>query len=591
MDDKRVLFSWATLRHIWQLLGRTRQRQKSVLALLLVVQVLQLFSPYLFKRILDLFAHLNRTSVRELITLIALSFVLSELIAWVKKYRDRHIFDTLLTIERDLPITVQAKLMSLSLGFHEQQETGNTITKVQRGVDKFVELIANALFDFIPTLVQTIGTFVFLVVLDWRIALVFFPINPLFMWLTRWMNQKVRPLRLRRIRGYEEAGGQMAESLMNIHTVQSFSQQHREISDQTRIRDDIYATESTEWRMMISLNFVRDSLINVGRNLVLLFSVFLLYRHEISLGSLVLFVTLSETAYVSLYRMSRLFDRAAEWTEAIFRLSKLLNEEPHVVEATNARTIGPIRGQVEFRRVSFAYNGNGPALHDVSCLIEPGKTIALVGPSGCGKSTYVKLLFRHYDPNTGEILIDGQPLRELTLDSFRRQMAIVPQEVEIFNDTIRNNISYGKPEATMEEIMAAAQLANAHDFILSLPDGYDTEVGERGVKLSGGQRQRVGIARAVLPEPRILVFDEATSSLDSQSERLIQDAMHNIARDRTVIVIAHRLSTVRAADWIYVFNEAELQESGTHDDLLRMGGLYAHLHGLQSGAQLIEDCP
>ncbi len=574
MPQKRTVFSRSAVRQIWQLLGSERQRRLGLLlCLMAIVQLLQLLSPYLFKRILDIFAHLTSDRVRDLIVLIILSFGLSEIIAAIKKFRDNRIFETLLTIERDLPIRVQAKLMSLSLGYHEQQATGNTIVKVQRGVDKFVDLMANALFDVVPTVIQTFGTLIFLFVLDWRVALVFFPINPIFLWLTGWMNQRVRPLRLRRIHGYEEAGGQMAESLINIHTVQSFSQEQREIDDHARIRDDIYATESKEWRMMINMNFLRDSLINVGRNLVLLYSVYLLFRQEITLGSLVLFVTLSETAYVSLYRLSRLFDRASDWTEAIGRLSKLLNEEPHVTERPNARPIGRITGRIDYRDVTFAYNGNGPALQRVSSTIRPGTTVALVGPSGCGKSTFVKLLFRHYDPNEGAVLIDSQPLTELTLESFRRQMAIVPQEVEIFNDTVRSNIAYGRPDADDEDIEAAARLANAHEFIQSLPDGYATMVGERGVKLSGGQRQRIGIARAVLPKPRILVFDEATSSLDSQSERLIQEAMGNIGLDRTVVVIAHRLSTVRSADWIFVFDQGRLVEQGAHQSLIEQGGI------------------
>lgn len=588
MKPRRSLFSAAAWRSVWQLLTSVHARLPELMALMVVVQLLQLLSPYLFKQILDVFTSFSADQVRWLITLIGLSLVLAEIIAVIKKYRDHSIFDTLLILERDLPVRVQAKLMSLSLGYHEQQATGNTIVKVERGVDKVVDLMANALFDVVPTLIQTIGTFIFLFVLDWRIALVFFPINPIFLWLTQRMNRRVQPLRMRRYAGYEQAGGQMAQSLMNIHTVQSFAQEQREIRDHVAIRQDIFATESKEWRMMIDMNFVRDSLINVGRNLVLLFSVYLLARREITLGSLVLFVTLSETAYFSLYRMSRLFDRAAEWTEAIFRLSTLLEEEPYVVERAAAKPIGRLTGRVEFRDVTFAYDGNGPALRDVSCLIASGTTMALVGPSGCGKTTFVKLLFRHYDPTRGVVAIDGQPLTDLTLASFRRQMALVPQEVEIFNASVRDNIAYARPDASADEIEAAAKLANAHDFILSLPDGYETEVGERGVKLSGGQRQRIGIARALLPQPRILVFDEATSNLDSESERLIQDSLRIICRDRTVIIIAHRLSTIRQADEILVFQDGRIVERGTHDDLVRQAdGLYQHLHRLQQSGAIL----
>lgn len=568
---------------IWFLLGPVRALLPLSLALLLVTQALQLVVPYLFKLILDVIPHLTPDSMPRLLRLIGLSFAVTLLVAIIRWWRDVLYFRLLLVLERDLPIMAQTKLMNLSLGFHERQRTGKTLIRVERGVGRFVELMANSLFDVIPTVVQTIGTFIFLAVLDWRVALVFFPVCPLFVWLTQRINVRVAPLRKRLFDLNETAGGQLAQSLMNVHTVQSFAQQPREVARHADTRREIFRTETSEWRMILSANFWRDQMINLGRNVVLLYSVWLLFRGEITVGTLVLFVTLSETAYVSLFRMSRLFDRGSQWAEALGRLARLLREPLRVTESPTARPLGMMRGEVCFDHVSFAYGDNRNSLHDVSFRIPAGTTAALVGPSGGGKSTVVRLLFRHYDPASGQVMIDGQALSDLRIASFREQMAIVPQEVEIFDLTVRENIAYARPEATDEEVYAAAATANADEFITGLADGYQTLVGERGVRLSGGQRQRIGIARAVLVQPRILVFDEATSNLDSHSERLIQEALRRIRGQRTVLIVAHRLSTVRQVDQILVLRDGQLVESGTHDELVRHpNGLYAHFHQLQT---------
>ena len=299
---------------------------------------------------------------------------------------------------------------------------------------------------------------------------------------------------------------------------------------------------------------------------------------------------MSVNAYSALFRLSRFYDRMEEGKEGVRRLMELFSAKSDLVVKKDAIKPNHIKGVIEFKDVQFNYGSSKKsALNKISFKIEAGKMVALVGPSGSGKTTIARLVYRHYDPTSGQVLLDGKDLRDYDLHGFRHFLAIVPQEVEIFDLSVRDNIAYAKPDATQSEIEAAAKTANAHEFITKLDNGYETMVGERGIKLSGGQRQRLGIARALIANPKILIFDEATSSLDSQSEYLIQDAMDKIAKNRTTIVIAHRLSTIKKADKIIVLEEGSVVEEGSHLELAKIkGGLYAKLLKLQQLGEIKE---
>jgi len=407
---------------------------------------------------------------------------------------------------------------------------------------------------------------------------------PLYIFITYKANKRMYPIRKEIYKDYETASGKMGQAIININAVQSFVQEERELNEFDVIKTHVRENEDKQWGWMMKISLSRNLIVNLGRATVLFLGIYLVYNNLLSVGTLIFVFTLSEKSYSSLDNLSRFYDKMEEGREGVNRLLALFNTEADIVSRPNAYQPKDIQGKIRFENVSFSYGNNqNPAVKKLNFKINSGCVTALVGPSGGGKTTVARLAYRHYDPQIGRVLLDDRDLRDYDLQGFRRFFAIVPQEVEIFDLSIQDNIAYAKPKASFKEIQAAARIANAEEFIVKLEEGYKTVVGERGIKLSGGQRQRIGIARAILASPRVLIFDEATSNLDSQSEVLIQDAIEKISNDRTMIIIAHRLSTIKKADKIVVFEGGKVVEDGSHLELSRInGGLYAKLLKLQN---------
>lgn len=553
------------------------------LVLVLIATIFNVAKPYILKLVIDGFSSFAEKGLSFLLILILLYFLSDQFKSLSNYLADRRALKLLVGVEYYLNMKAQEKLVFLNLNYHEKENTGSKIIKVERGTYKIANFLESIIWEVAPTVLQFLFTLIALFYTDWRIALSFLFFAPAFVVTTYLANKKIYPIRKEIYLDYEKASGKMAQSIININAVQSFVQEDRELSDFGGIRARVRDNEDKQWSWMMKINLGRNLLIDLGRSSVLLLGSFLVYKNTISIGSLIFSFTLSEMAYSSLYRLSRFYDRIEEGREGVTRLISLLKADDGLLRKENAIVPEKIIGEIKFDKVYFSYENNKlPALNNVSFKIIPGSITALVGPSGGGKTTIARMIYRHYDPQKGSVFLDGVNLRDYDLRSFRKFFSIVPQEVEIFDLSVRDNIAYANPRASFEEIEAAAKIANAHDFITRLEDSYETVVGERGIKLSGGQRQRIGIARAILANPKIIVFDEATSNLDSESERLIQESIKRISKDRTMIIIAHRLSTIRQADKIIVLEGGKVVEVGNHLELKNdKSGLYAKLLNFQ----------
>jgi ABC-type multidrug transport system fused ATPase/permease subunit len=568
---------------LWELLKPFRREIIWSGFFISLLEVTRLAGPYILKIIIDLLTNFSRENI-DLIFLLAFGlFAANQLVGVLDYFLDKRLIKITGKIEEYLPVNALKKMLSLSLGYHEKENTGNKIVKIERGVDKIDSLLSNIFWEVGPTIAQTIFTAIALLLIDYRFCLIFIIFAPIFAYLSFKGNQRITPLRIERYNSYEESSGLMTQAVININTVQSFVQEERERNNFAKLRNSIFSNLIKEFDTLLKFGFWRNFLVDFGRILIMLFGLYLVLKGSLTIGSLVFVITISEKALISFFRISRLYDRIMESSEAIDRLYFLDQEESRIKNPDNGVKPKTIRGQIEFKNLSFKYGDkNKIVLDKINFQINSGCVTALVGPSGGGKTTVVKLLYRHYDPSAGRILIDGVDLKKYDLPSLRRFIAIVPQDVEVFNMSVKENIAYARAGASKEEIRAAARIANAEEFILNLPKDYDSLVGERGIRLSGGQRQRIGIARAVLANPRILIFDEATSNLDSYSERLIQDAIDKISKGRTMIIIAHRLSTIRKADKIVVLENGKVVEEGSHYELAKTdGGLYSKLLNLQ----------
>jgi ABC-type multidrug transport system fused ATPase/permease subunit len=567
---------------LWRMIEPSHRKIKKLFGLILLFEAARMISPYILKIVIDQLMHFQSENIGLILELIGLMFLAGQLDSLIGHFKDRQAFAVLIDIEYYLPVRIYRKLMELSLNYHERENTGNKITKIERGINKISDLLANIFWEVTPTLVQLAFTLIVLLAVDWRFGASYAVFAPLFILLTYKVNKDLYPVRKKRHKNYEIASGKMGQAIININTVKSFVQEENEIRKFSRIREKIRVNELKEWYRLLNFGLVRNLIIDLGRITMLLLAAYFVWNKSISMGTLVFVITLSEKAYFSLWRLSRFYDKTEEGAEAVRRFMDVLAEPVEIKNPKNGFKPKRINGLIEFKNVSFAYRDGQLALDNVSLKIEPDCVTALVGPSGGGKTTVARMIYRHYDPQKGKILLDKRDLREYDLYALRKFIAIVPQEVEIFNGTVKENIAYAKPNASEAEIKAAAAMAYANEFIEKLPAQYKTEVGERGIKLSGGQRQRIGIARAVLANPRILIFDEATSNLDSQSEMFIQKAMEKISRQRTIIIIAHRLSTIKKADKIIVLESGRVVESGSHYELAaKRTGLYARLLKLQ----------
>ena len=471
-------------------------------------------------------------------------------------------------------LTTFRHLHSLSLKFHLDRQTGGLTRAIERGAKGMEFLLTFALLEVMPLIIELIlVSAIMWSLFGFYYALVTFITVVIYTGFTLSVTEWRIKFRRRMNEADEGAATRAVDSLLNYETVKYFSAEEIEAKR--------YSEALSKYEMAAVQSRTSLSVVNVGQGLIISSGLALvmgmaghdIYNGNISIGSFVVVNTYLIQLYLPLNFLGYIYREIRQSLTDMERMFSLLNEAADITDIPDAQPLNVPKGAIDFDQVVFSYGPRG-VLKGLSLSVQPGECIAIVGPSGAGKSTISKLLFRFYDPEEGEIRIDGQPINRVQQSTLRQAIAVVPQDTVLFNTTIAENIAYGKPDANLAEIREAAKLASLHDFIASLPDGYDTKVGERGLKLSGGEKQRVAIARAIIKNPTIFLFDEATSALDSRTEKEIQHSLETISAGRTTLMIAHRLSTVVNCDRIFVLNKGQVEESGTHQELLALNGMY-----------------
>ena len=481
-------------------------------------------------------------------------------------------------VMHDLRRTLYYHIQRLSLAYHDNKQTGDLISRVTSDIDAIQSFIASGLLGVAVDVLTLAGMLGVMLYLNWRFTLIALSVAPVLFAVVFSFTRRIKKAS-REVRKKEgEIVSVIQEVLSSIRVVKAFA---REDYEQRRLEEESLEGVEIALRarsLKAKITPLVEIIVAAGTSLVLWFGAHLVLSGSLSAGSLVVFIFYLGKMYKPMQDLSKMTDSYSKAEVGYERICEILETEREVKDLPGARRAANFRGSIEFKNVDFAYLSGQPVLKNVSFRIEPGQLIALVGPTGAGKTSIISLIPRFYDPTSGIVTVDGADVRHLQQKSLRQQMSFVLQETVLFRAPVWNNIAYGKPDASRGEIVRAAELANANEFIEKMPEGYDTVLGERGVTLSGGQRQRIAIARAIIRETPILILDEPSSGLDAASEQLVFEALDRLLEGKTCIVIAHRLSTIRRADAIFVVNDGRIVESGRHEDLLKLGGLYSELY-------------
>ena len=482
-------------------------------------------------------------------------------------------------MERDMRKQLFDHYEKLSFSYYDQNNSGQMMSKLVSDLFDISEFAHHGPENLFISLIKIVGSFIFLFLINWLLALPLLALVVLMIFFSYHQNRRMRATFMDNRRKIGDINSRLQDTLSGIRVVQSFANEDIEREKFRESNENFLISKNANYRCMGS--FMSGNLFFQGMMylVTLVFGGWLIAHGKMEAADLAMYALYIGIFISPIQILVELTEMMQKGLSGFRRFLEVVETDPEIVNAPDAMELTNVKGDVEYQNVSFHYSDDdAPVLSNVSFKIPAGKSIALVGPSGSGKTTICSLLPRFYDVTGGTICIDGKDVRKLTLESLRNQIGIVQQDVYLFCGTIRENIAYGKPSATMEEIVEAAKKANIHDFIESLPDGYDSFVGERGTRLSGGQKQRISIARVFLKNPPILILDEATSALDNESERWIQKSLEELAANRTTITIAHRLSTIRNSDEILVVANNQIAERGKHEELLALGGIYAHYY-------------
>lgn len=572
------------LQQAFRLLPELKATVLKALVFVAAIECGKLMPPYLLKNVIDALST-KATPLEHVLALVGGILAVSVVVTWIEGRYGVFVARYCFKVETDILASAHAKLMELGMAYHEAHPSGDQAQLLNKGASRLRELMWFTFDQFFGASVQLVFTAVVLVWVEPACGMLFLGFLPFVLYRVHRAGQRLQPHRERYHAVFRQASWDMSQSLTNVRTVMDFVQEKREQGHYQGLLDRYLQLGLERIRVENIEHRYRDWVLGLGRFAVLFYAVYLVYNGAMTTGALFLFATLSEKVVSSLFRLGRLHSYLGDSVEAVAQLTAIFEAEPCVTDGAHTRPGSPLAGAIALSQVRFAYRPGQDVLRGISLTIAPRSVIAIVGRSGAGKTSLIKLLCRHYDVTGGGIYMDGVDIRDYPLAELRRQVAVVSQDIQLFDTTVASNIAYGLP-AELSDIRRAARSANADDFIMALPDGYQTHVGERGLRLSGGQRQRIGIARALLMRPAILIFDEATSSLDTESERLIQEALSRIAHQQTMILIAHRLSTIEAADRVIVMQDGSVVEAGSPAELIHRGGVFARMRRMQALGEL-----
>lgn len=574
-ESSDIVLSGRLVRYIL----RFKRRVILLFSAALIGTILGLAPPILFAMAVDRYiTYLDAVGL----ALIGAAYILLSILSFTAQYAQNYLIEWMGNrLEYEIRVDMFRHLQRIPLGNYAEREIGSIVSRVTNDVEKIAELVTSGVVGSMVDLVTLVGIITIMLRMNVRLSLISFTVIPMIVAFLYFWGRKVRLVYRRTRRTIASVSAKIEESVSGMKEIQAYSREKATQSEFLRANISNMEANVEASRVMSAFWPAVGIFSALGQSLVLLFGGMAIMRGEVTIGTLFGLMSYIERFFMPIQDLSMFWNNLQSAMAAAERVFNLLDVEEEVEEKPGAIRLDRIEGRISFEDVTFGYDPDRPVLKNITLTIEPKKTVALVGPTGAGKTTMANLIYRFYNPQRGRITIDGYDIRDLELRSLRSQMAIVLQDPFLFTGTVKENIRYGRPWASDEEVIAAAKAVGAHEFIEALPEGYETDVRERGGRLSVGQRQLICLARALLADPRILIMDEATSSIDPYTELVIKRALEKVFRDRTSIVIAHRLSTVRNADLIVVIDEGRMVEMGVHDELLKRGGLYSTLYETQ----------
>lgn len=547
-----------------------------------VISMIDLIYPQILRQGANTIFVQEKSVILRVLPLLAAGLLVMYIIQALCKYYvncQGHVMGAMM--ERDMRRELFEHYEKLSFSYYDNNNSGQMMSRLVSDLFDISEFAHHGPENLFISLIKIIGSFVFLTVINWRLAIPLFVIVIVMVIFSSIQSKKMHATFLDNRKKIGDINARLQDTLSGIRVVQSFANEEIEKKKFTASNENFLVSKKENYRCMGSFSSWNIFFQGLMYLTVLVFGGYLISQDKMEPADLAMYALYIGIFISPIQILVELTEMIQKGLSGFRRFSAIMETEPDIEDAEDARELTNVKGDVNYDHVTFRYNDDEPVLSDVSFSIPAGRSIALVGPSGGGKTTICSLLPRFYELTGGKITIDGEDIKEFTLQSLRKNIGIVQQDVYLFCGTVRENIAYGKPDASDEEIIEAAKNANIHDFIMSLPDGYDTFVGERGTRLSGGQKQRISIARVFLKNPPILILDEATSALDNESERHIQKSLEELSKNRTTITIAHRLSTIRGADEIIVITENGIAERGSHDELMKIDGIYAKYYRMQ----------